>query len=156
LVGFSASSPNLSLAVWNRPRWEGCLSASDPGSRAWYGQRGTPVFAWSSQSGGFFTDRFDPESASDPNLSEALAIWVNEGSLERRRRACRLAKEKGVTPNQVALAYVFSQPFPTFALIGPETIAETEESIAALDLKLSETERAWLNLEADSSPPWRQ
>src|SRR5207248_5002422 len=36
LQGFIASSPNLSLAVQNEPVWADCLSASDPGSRAWY------------------------------------------------------------------------------------------------------------------------
>jgi aryl-alcohol dehydrogenase-like predicted oxidoreductase len=39
LVGFAASSPNLSLAEWNEPMWPGCLTASDAQSRAW-------VFQW--------------------------------------------------------------------------------------------------------------
>ena len=35
----------------------------------------------------------------------------------------------------------------TFALIGPERIEELRESVAALQLELSLSERRWLNLE---------
>jgi aryl-alcohol dehydrogenase-like predicted oxidoreductase len=53
LRGFAASSPNLSLAVWNEPTWIDCLSASDLASREWYSQTKIPLFAWSSQAAGF-------------------------------------------------------------------------------------------------------
>ena len=49
LVGFAASSPNLSLAQWNEPMWPRCLSACDPLSKAWYAERQMPLFAWSGQ-----------------------------------------------------------------------------------------------------------
>ena len=43
--------------------------------------------------------------------------------------------------------YVLNQPFPTFALIGPRTLAETRTSFAALDIELTPAELRWLNLE---------
>src|SRR5438874_4289950 len=61
LAGFAASSPNLCLAVWNEPQWEGCVSASDKASRAWYAQSQMPLFSWSSQARGFVTGRFRKE-----------------------------------------------------------------------------------------------
>jgi aryl-alcohol dehydrogenase-like predicted oxidoreductase len=43
---------------------------------------------------------------------------------------------------------VLRQPFPTFPLIGPRTLAETRTSLAALDIVLAPGELAWLNLDA--------
>jgi aryl-alcohol dehydrogenase-like predicted oxidoreductase len=50
-------------------------------------------------------------------------------------------------PITVALAYVLSQPFPTFPLIGPRSLHELETSLPALGLELSPDELEWLNLE---------
>jgi aryl-alcohol dehydrogenase-like predicted oxidoreductase len=59
-----------------------------------------------------------------------------------------MARKKGVAPINIALAYVLSQPFPTFALIGPRQLSETRTSLPALDVKLWPEEVKWLNLEA--------
>src|SRR5207302_4480833 len=137
LAGFAASSPNLSLAVWNEPQWEGCLSASDPASRAWYEQTQLPLFSWSSQARGFLTGRFRKEDTSNP---EMVRVWYNDANFERLERAEELARKKGVALTQMAVAYVLSQPFPTFALIGPQTIEETRTSALGLDVTLTPEE----------------
>jgi aryl-alcohol dehydrogenase-like predicted oxidoreductase len=144
LVGFAASSPNLSLAVWNEPQWEGCVSASDRGSRGWYEQMQMPLFSWSSQARGFMTGRFRPEDTSSP---EMVRVWYNEANFQRLARAEELARAKGVAVTQIAVAYVLCQPFPTFALIGPQTIEEARTSALGLDVELTPEELQWLNLE---------
>jgi aryl-alcohol dehydrogenase-like predicted oxidoreductase len=58
-----------------------------------------------------------------------------------------MARRRGVLPIQIALAYVLRQPFPTFPLIGPRTLAETRTSLGALAIDLSPDDLAWLNLE---------
>ena len=45
----------------------------------------------------------------------------------------RLGRELGLTANQVALAWVLNQPFPTRAIVGVRTIPELEEAAAAAD-----------------------
>ncbi len=147
LVSFAASSPNLSLAVWNEPMWPGCLSASDAISRAWYTERRLPVFAWSSQATGFFTGRYSPEDRDVSWLAPIVRTWFNDQNFARLQRARELAAQKGVTAAQVALAYVLQQPFPTFALIGPQSINELRDVLPALDIHLTPEETAWLNLE---------
>ncbi|MGA8658216.1 MAG: aldo/keto reductase [Chthoniobacterales bacterium] len=147
LVGFAASSPNFSLAVWNEPRWIDCLSASDPASREWYSRTKMALFAWSSQAAGFFTGRYTEADSENPATKEMAKVWFNEGNFRRLQRVRELAARKGVTPNQVALAYVLCESPNTFALIGPERIEELRESVAALQLELSLSERRWLNLE---------
>lgn len=141
LEGFSCSSPALSLATQNEPPWPDCVSASDPRSRAWYARTGMPLFAWSSQAAGFFAGVETPTVAR---------VYENEANRERLRRATELGRRKGCSANNVALAWVLQQPFPTFALIGPQTVAELRDSISALDVDLTAEERRWLNL--DESP----
>ena len=148
LAGFVASSPNFSLAVWNEPRWIDCLSASDKASREWYRRANIALFAWSSQAAGFFTGRYSETDLESPGTKEMAKVWFNESNFQRLRRAQELAERRGVTPNQVALAYVLCESPRTFALIGPERIEELRESVAALELELSESERRWLNLES--------
>ena len=147
LVGFAVSSPNLALARWNQPLWEGCVTASDAGSRTWYQQSQLPLLAWSSQASGFFTGRFKPEDRDDPSLKDVVRNWYNEGNFQRLTRAKQLAQQKGVGSTQIALAYVLNQPFPVFALIGPHTIEETRTSLEALKVQLTPQEMRWLNLE---------
>src|SRR5690349_8612713 len=65
LEGFTASSPNLSLAVPKEPVWGGCVSACDAASRAWYERTQMPLFAWSSQARGFFSGRYSPDQLDD-------------------------------------------------------------------------------------------
>jgi aryl-alcohol dehydrogenase-like predicted oxidoreductase len=47
-------------------------------------------------------------------------------------------KELGISPADVALAWVLSNPAVTSPIIGPRTIAQLEENVAVLDITLSE------------------
>ncbi|CAN5310527.1 aldo/keto reductase [soil metagenome] len=134
----SCSSPGLSLARQREPPWPDCVSADDADSRAWYERAGMPVFAWSSQAAGFFARVDGPE---------VLRVYGGEDNRERLRRASELGKRIGHTANEVALAWVLAQPFPTYAIIGPRTVDELHRSVAALEIELTPDERRWLNLE---------
>jgi aryl-alcohol dehydrogenase-like predicted oxidoreductase len=149
LQGFGAVSNNFSLARMVDPVWAGCIAASDPGSRRWLRETQTPLFAWSSQARGFFTERAGRDRLED---AELVRCWYSDDNFERRARAVALAGRKGVSPIAVAAAYVLHQPFPTFALIGPRTIAETVSSCESLAVRLTDAELAWLNLETDQEP----
>ncbi len=142
--GFTVLNNNFSLARMVNPVWNGCISASDPETRRWLKRTHTPLFSWSSQARGFFTNRAGPDKLDDRELVHA---WYSEDNFERRTRAQVLARERGVAPINVALAYVLRQPFPTWALVGPREISETVSTCPALDLDLSPVELAWLNLE---------
>jgi aryl-alcohol dehydrogenase-like predicted oxidoreductase len=102
------------------------------------------VFAWSAQARGFFTDRLAAGTAPDPEL---LRVYDSEGNRERLRRARELASRHGVTANDVALAWVLHQPFPTYAVIGPRTVAELRSSVRALEVELTAAEARWLDLD---------
>lgn len=148
LPGFGVLSNQFSLARMVEAPWGGCLSASDPETRRWLAERaGGPdevaLLAWSSQARGFFTDRAAPERRED---AELVRCWYADDNWERRARLLALAKEKGVSGPALAAAYVLAQPFPTFALIGPRTLAEADSSLECLRVALTPEEVAWLNL----------
>ncbi len=162
LVPFGAVSNNFSLARMVDPVWPGCIAASDAAWRSWLTAEQIPLLPWSSQARGFFTPRFDAVAeavasqvaagfGNQPSDAEMRRCWFADDNFERRRRAVKLATEKGVAAINVALAYVLGQPFPCFALFGPRTLEETRSSLAALGVELTDRERAWLNLE-DAGP----
>lgn len=141
LVAPGALSNNFALAEMVNPVWAGCVAASDDEWKAWLKGRKMPVFSWSSQARGFFTDaagrgKFDNE--------EIVHSWYSPKNFKRRDRAVKLAAEIGKTPIQVALAYVLNQPLEVVPLIGPRSIAELENSIEATGIKLSKEQVQWL------------
>lgn len=149
VTGFTSSSVNFSLAQWNEPMWEGCVSASDALSKQWYLERQMPLFAWSSQASGLFTGRFTPQSREggmrNPQISEVARVWFNDENFARMNRVQQLAGQKNTGPTQIALASVLSQPLNIFALIGPQSIEETRTSFLALNTPLSAQELRWLD-----------
>ena len=145
LQGFGVVSNNFSLARMVEPPWAGCVSASDPDSRAWFTRTQMPLLAWSSQARGFFLpERAHPDKKDD---AELVRCWYSDDNFQRLARVNELAKKRNVLPINIALAYVLNQPFPTFALIGPRQLSETRTSLPALDVELSPDELGWLNLE---------
>jgi len=145
LVGFTFSSPNLSLAKANEPFWAGCVSA-DSADCAWHREKQFPLLSWSSQARGFFTGSFTPEVRDNADL---VRVFYSDANWERYRRAEQLGKERGVSTIQIALAYVLNQPFPSCALIGPKNKAELESCHDATRIQLSEEELNWLDLSAE-------
>ncbi|MFC4811036.1 aldo/keto reductase [Paenibacillus sp. GCM10023250] len=148
MTGFSCSSPNLGLARPIEPRWAGCVSTTAE-DEAWHEQSRLPILSWSSQSGGFFTDRCAPDKRGDADM---VRVYYSDENWERKRRAGVLGEKYGVTANQIALAYVLNQPFPVAAIIGPQSPAELKDSVDALPIALSAEERAWLALATETVP----
>jgi aryl-alcohol dehydrogenase-like predicted oxidoreductase len=138
---FELLSNNFSLAEMVAPMWPGCISASDPESMAWLERTQTPLFAWSSQARGFFTDRAGRDKLDDSTL---VNCWYSDVNFARRDGVHELAHRLDVSPAQIALAYLFVQPFPVYPLIGPATLSEFKDSIGALNVALSASEAKWL------------
>jgi aryl-alcohol dehydrogenase-like predicted oxidoreductase len=140
-TGFTALSNQFSLADMIEPPWAGCRAASDDASLAWLRRTGTPLFAWSSQARGFFTDRAIAAGNSDP---EMVRCWHNPTNLARRTRAQQLARTRGTTLPGLALAYNLAQDFPLFPIIGPLSLAELNSSLDVLRVTLSAEDVRWL------------
>ncbi|GAA4720300.1 aldo/keto reductase [Brevibacillus fulvus] len=144
------NSPSFSLARNNEPRWPGTVYL-DQEYKRWHQRTQMPVLSWASQASGFFTGRFTPGNKPNPDIAR---VYYNDDNWERYRRASAAAERLGAfyTANHVALAYVLNQPFPTCAIIGPQTVEELRDCFLAMNLDISAEELQWINLESES---WR-
>lgn len=142
LMGMAMSSPNVSLAIPREPLWAGCTHATEE-DLSWHAETGVPLVAWSSQARGFFREESGPENTADPDM---VRVYHTADNFEKLRRARELAREKGVTAVQIALAYVLNLAAPIVALIGPHTVGELDSSLQGAEIRLTEAEVDWLAL----------
>ncbi|MGI6118614.1 MAG: aldo/keto reductase [Bilifractor sp.] len=157
LLPFTVSSPNYGLADQVRDPWGGgCVSVSGPANqdaRDWYTKNQMPVIAFSSLGRGMFSGkvRSTDKNRVDKILDEfAVKGYVSDDNFERLRRCEILAGEKKKTVSQIAMAYLFTGLMNTFAIVSTRSPERMRTNIEALDIELTEKERAWLDLRRDS------
>jgi aryl-alcohol dehydrogenase-like predicted oxidoreductase len=116
---------------------------------------GLALIPWAPLCGGLLTGKYkrDDQSAAGRwqggkdnfgRPATAAAYDVIEGLVA-------LAKEKGCTPSQLALAWNAWQPGITAPIIGPRTLEQLLDNLAAVDVKVTDADRARLDALA---PPW--
>ena len=139
---FKVLSNNFSLAEMIDPVWPGCVGVNDDYIN-YLIENKIMLFPWSSQARGFFIKKKEVtsnEHFSNPSLEEEKRVWHDERNLKRRAKCFEMAKQKNVEPIQIALAYVLHKSSLIFPLIGPRTIFETNSSIKATQILLSDEE----------------
>jgi predicted dehydrogenase/aryl-alcohol dehydrogenase-like predicted oxidoreductase len=137
---------NLSLAVMEKPVWDGCITSNTPETLSFLRQSNTTHISWSSQARGYFLP--EPLRSRLPADTSPETCFGSTANAERRARAESLAKQHGVSPHNIATAWVLAQTFPSLALIGPRSPGEIASTLPGLGVKLSAAEVAWLNLES--------
>lgn len=152
LVPFAAASPGLSLAQPLRS-WPGCVSIQPSlhrDSMRFYAETRLPLLAWSPLGRGFLTGRFRPEDAAVsalPSDRQVLEFYASEENFERLERLKRLARGKGLSVAQAALAYVLSQPLEIFAILGCQSADQIDAAEGALSIRLTSQELSDLELD---------
>ncbi|MBM4459574.1 MAG: aldo/keto reductase [Chloroflexi bacterium] len=150
LTPFAVSSPQFSLAEMVVEPWAECISISGPAAaaaRAYYEQTQTPLFTWSSLAGGFFSGRFRRDNLDQFTTGlDAVCVksYCYEANFGRLERAEQLARQRGLSLPQIALAYSQSHPLNLFSLVGCRTPEEFAENITALETRLTPQEVRWL------------
>ncbi len=71
-------------------------------------------------------------------LFERFSRYSNPESEKATQAYVSLARQHGLDPAQMALAYVTSRPFVTSNIIGATTREQLQSNLASIDLKLSE------------------
>ena len=157
LEGFTVSSPHYSLGRQIRDPWgNGCLSVTgekNAPQRQWYREKGMPLFCWSALSAGVFSGRIKSEGWGE--LRRTLGFNANRAyncpdNRERLRRCEVLAREKGASVAQLALAWLLGAEEMTFPILSASSPARLRENAAAAELDLTPEERAYLNLERET------
>ncbi|RSM90730.1 aldo/keto reductase [Kibdelosporangium aridum] len=71
--------------------------------------------------------------------------WDHAGNPLRRAALQDVANETGATVNQVVLAWMIGGEIPIIPLVGASSVKQIEESLAAVDLELTEEQRGKLD-----------
>ncbi len=106
--------------------------------------QGVALIPWSPMARGFFTgnhrkgDWGDTVRAKTDSYGQELYYRQEDFTLADRVR--EVAKQRGASGPQIALAWVLSKPYVTAPIIGASRMEHLDQSIAALDIKLSEAE----------------
>ena len=96
---------------------------------------GTTLVAYSPLLGGAYT-------RPDKELWRA---YDHPGTRARLEALDQVAKETGATANQVVLAWLIGGDLPVVPLVGASSVAQLDESLAAVDLELSAEQRRLLD-----------
>ena len=136
---------NLSLAVMEKPVWNGCITSNTAATLDFLRAKNVVHFSWSSQARGYFL----PEVLRNrlPADTGPELCFGSPLNAERRKRAGQLANKYGVSAHNIATAWVLAQKFPSFALIGPRSPEEIASTLPSFKAKLTDNEVQWLNLE---------
>ncbi len=106
--------------------------------------QGVAMIPWSPQARGFFAGNRQrggggetTRAKTDPFANE---LYFLDEDFTIAERANEVAKQRGVSGSQIALAWVLSKPYVTAPIIGASKMYQLDEAIAALDVKLSDDE----------------
>jgi len=106
--------------------------------------QGVGLIPWSPMARGFFAGDRKPGGGGKTTRSKndkfADGLYFREEDFAVAEHTATVAKERGVTASQIALAWVLNKPYISSPIIGATKMDHLEQAIAALDIKLSEDE----------------
>jgi 1-deoxyxylulose-5-phosphate synthase len=111
-------------------------------------EEGIGVIPWSPLARGFLTGS-RKRGAQDATPREkaddfARKLYYLDADYDVADRVADVARERGIPPAQVALAWLFHQPGITAPIIGATKMHHVDDAVAALEVTLTPEERAQL------------
>jgi aryl-alcohol dehydrogenase-like predicted oxidoreductase len=108
-------------------------------------EEGIGVIPWSPLARGFLagnrrsTDKGTTARAQTDDIAHRL--YYTESDFKIVERVVALADRRGVSPAQIALAWLLHQPGVTAPIVGASKMEQLDQAIAAIDITLTEDER---------------
>lgn len=116
---------------------------------------GIGILPWSPLARGFLTGKYkrgedipgDTRLASDMQgpFKKRTGQHFSDRAYDVIEVVEAIASEKGVTPSQVALAWLMWQPGVTSVIIGPRTIEQLDDNVGAASVEITDADRARLD-----------
>ena len=110
--------------------------------------QGIGLIPWSPLARGFLAGNRKRDGGGETTRAQsddfADQMYFHEEDFTVADRSQEIAEKHGVTSSQVALAWLLHKPYITAPIIGATKLGHLEQSIAALDVKLSEDDIAAL------------
>jgi aryl-alcohol dehydrogenase (NADP+) len=105
--------------------------------------QGIGLIPWSPLARGFLAGnrtRAKDETTRARTDDFAHNLYYDDNDFEIVDRVVDVARERGVKPAQVALAWMLAKPYITAPIIGATKMAHLDDAVAALDIHLSDEE----------------
>lgn len=128
--GFVASQVELNLA-FHPQESNGMRVLWRDRETAWHTRTQFPVVAYSSTAHGYFAGSGDRR-------------YESPATARRLEKAGVLAEKYSLTPHQIAVAFVASQPFPTVPIVGTGDVEHLREAAEAVGTVLDAKDLEWL------------
>jgi len=110
--------------------------------------QGVGLIPWSPLARGFLAGNRSRQERGETTRARsdqfAHDMYYEENDFAIVDRVVELAEQKGVSAAQIALAWIVQRPGVTAPIIGASKMGHLEEAVAALDVDLSDEERAYL------------
>lgn len=105
-------------------------------------ETGVGLIPWSPMARGFFARNSKNGTETTRYRTDGFfkELYGREDDFRVANRAEEIAKERGVTSSQIALAWVLSKPYIASPIIGSSKIEHFDQAMAALDIKLTDEE----------------
>ena len=106
---------------------------------------GIAVIPWSPLARGFLAgtrQRGQARQATEREKVDSFAhdMYYSDADYDVAEAVAAVAASKGVTPAQVALAWLLRQPGVTAPIVGASKMAHLDQAVAALDVRLTDDE----------------
>lgn len=110
--------------------------------------QGIGIIPWSPMARGFFAGNRKRGGGGETTRANsdpfANNLYFRDEDFVVADRVAEVAQERGVTGSQMALAWILSKPYVHSPIIGATKMEHLDQAIAALDIKLSDSEIARL------------
>jgi aryl-alcohol dehydrogenase-like predicted oxidoreductase len=112
---------------------------------------GLAILPWSPLAGGILAGRYAesalPEGSrvARSGTDSLFGQRVTPRGVEAARRVAALARERAMTPSQLALLWAKDQPGVTAPIVGPRTLAHLQDNLGVLEYTLSDDDRRALD-----------
>ncbi len=108
--------------------------------------QGIGMIPYSPLAGGFLTGKYTrdqkPDSArlAQQNRASQYEAYATEQNFTTVDALREMGETRGKSVAQMALGWMLTQPFVTSPIVGANTVAQLDESLGALDVRLTEDE----------------
>jgi 1-deoxyxylulose-5-phosphate synthase len=107
---------------------------------------GLGLLPWSPLAGGILAGRYAsknemPEDSRGARAGTMFTDRISEQGVEIAQKVGEMARERDLTPAQLALLWCKDQPAVTSPIIGPRTMQHIEDFIPVLEMKLADEDR---------------
>jgi aryl-alcohol dehydrogenase (NADP+) len=109
---------------------------------------GVAVIPWSPLARGFLAGNRTREKSGETDRARtddyAHRLYYSESDFDVVERVVELARRRGSTPAQIALAWILHQPGVTAPIVGASKMEHLDQALAAVDVSLDDAEMKFL------------